>query len=114
MKSIFRRIHSKTDDKANTFIAGDVEMMPTERKCTVRGQEIELTAKEYDMLLSFIKNKNRAFSRQELLNQVWGYDYFGDDRAVDDIIKRLRKKLREAGSSLEIKTVWGFGYKVEG
>ncbi|MDK2880216.1 MAG: two-component system, OmpR family, response regulator CssR [Thermoanaerobacteraceae bacterium] len=114
IKSIFRRIHVKTDDKAETYTAGDVEMVPEERRCTANGKEMDLTAKEYDMLLCFVKNKNRAFNREELLSLVWGYDYFGDDRAVDDIVKRLRKKLRESGSILEIKTVWGFGYKVEG
>jgi DNA-binding response OmpR family regulator len=60
----------------------------------------------------FVRHPRRAFSRQELLDLVWGLDYVGDDRAVDDLVKRVRRKLRECGSTVEIETVWGHGYKL--
>lgn len=72
------------------------------------GVEQEVTTKEFDMLLLFAENVNRAFSREELLIQVWGSDYFGSDRAVDDLVKRIRKKLKD----IQLETVWGYGYRL--
>ncbi|WP_047981015.1 response regulator transcription factor [Ornithinibacillus contaminans] len=72
------------------------------------GEEQDVTTKEYDMLLLFAENVNRAFSREELLVNVWGEDYFGSDRAVDDLVKRIRKKFKE----MPLETVWGFGYRL--
>ncbi|WP_138418957.1 response regulator transcription factor [Aquibacillus sediminis] len=71
-------------------------------------QEVEVTAKEFDMLSILVRHQNRAFSREELLALIWGEDYFGSDRAVDDLIKRLRKKL----DGLPVETVWGYGYRL--
>lgn len=70
--------------------------------------EITLTALEFDLLLLFIKNKNKTFSRDEILNKVWGENYFGTDRVVDDLIRRLRKKM----PLLNINTVYGYGYRL--
>src|SRR5699024_639789 len=71
-------------------------------------REVNITMKEYDILLLFAENPNRAFSREELLDRVWGPDYFGSDRAVDDLVKRLRKKI----ANIPLETVWGFGYRL--
>lgn len=71
------------------------------------GEAVELTSKEYDFILAMVKNPNRAFSREDLLNQIWGADYFGSDRVVDDLVRRIRKKLPE----LKIETLYGFGYR---
>ncbi|WP_026908605.1 response regulator transcription factor [Paucisalibacillus globulus] len=71
-------------------------------------EEQDVTTKEFDMLLLFAENVNRAFSREELLVRIWGDDYFGSDRAVDDLVKRLRKKIKD----LPLETVWGFGYRL--
>jgi len=79
-----------------------------ERRVFWEGEEKDVTTKEFDMLVLFAENINRAFSREELLIQVWGDDYFGSDRAVDDLVKRLRKKF----VSLPLETVWGFGYRL--
>lgn len=81
-----------------------------EKKRTVieNGQLISLTSKEFDVLLLFIQNKGRAFSREEILELIWGIDYFGSDRVVDDLIRRLRKKLPQ----LHIETMYGFGYRL--
>lgn len=92
---------------------GDLEIYPEARRALAGGAELTLTRKEYDLLLLFARHPQRTFSRQEVLDMVWGYDYFGDTRAVDDLVKRLRKKLRAAGSRVQIATVWGVGYRLQ-
>ncbi|WP_249872691.1 response regulator transcription factor [Oceanobacillus saliphilus] len=79
-----------------------------DRRIFFEGKEYEATTKEYDMLLLLAENPNRAFSREELLMKIWGNDYFGSDRAVDDLIKRIRKKM----GNIPLETVWGFGYRL--
>lgn len=69
---------------------------------------IELTSKEFDLLLFFAKHQGQALSREQVLDQVWGDDYFGTDRVVDDLIRRLRKKL----PALQIETIYGYGYRM--
>ncbi len=81
------------------------------RKVTIEGDEIELTPKEYEILTYFIDNKMVALSREQLLNVIWGYDFYGDDRTVDTHIKMLRRSLGEYRDL--IKTVRGMGYKYE-
>ena len=74
----------------------------------------QLTKKEIELLWILATNKNKVFSRENLLNSLWGYDYFGDSRTVDSHIKRLRAKLDEfKHENWEIKTIWGVGYKFE-
>lgn len=70
--------------------------------------EIKLTTLEFDLLLLFLNNKNRTFSREEILKSIWGEDYFGSDRAVDDLVRRLRKKMPK----LNISTIYGYGYRL--
>jgi len=81
------------------------------RNVYVDGKLIELTRKEYELLNHFVKNPNRVFSREQLLNAVWGYDFTGDDRTVDTHVKMLRESLK--GYRKFIVTVWGTGYKFE-
>lgn len=71
-------------------------------------QEIKLTTLEFNLLCLFISNKNKTFSREEILNLVWGEDYFGSDRVVDDLIRRLRKKM----PNIRVSTVYGYGYRL--
>lgn len=71
-------------------------------------KEINLTTLEFDLLLLFINNKNKSFSRDDVLKHVWGEDYFGSDRVVDDLVRRLRKKMPK----LHINTIYGFGYRL--
>lgn len=75
-------------------------------------QELALTTKEYEVLKILVENKGYPLSRDKIIQNIWGYEYDGYDRNVDDTIKRLRKKLKEANSKAEIQTVWGFGYKI--
>ena len=82
------------------------------REVLVGGQPVELTPKEYELLIYFKKNRSIALSRESILNAVWGYDYFGDLRTVDTHVKKLRAKLGDCGSMIE--TVRGYGYRFEG
>lgn len=88
-------------------------LIPSRRQATVDGKELELTPKEFELLLALAANPRAAFSRDQLLDRIWGYDYAGDIRAVDDLVKRVRKKLREIGARVEIVTVWGYGYRLK-
>ena len=76
---------------------------------TVDGKPIELSAKEFELLTYFLENSGRALSREQILNHVWNYDYYGDARTIDTHVKKLRSKMGEKGDL--IKTVWGLGYK---
>lgn len=80
----------------------------------IDGEPVSLTKKEIEILWTLTNDKNKVFSRENLLNSVWGYDYFGDNRTVDSHIKRLRSKLDKYSHGLwQIKTIWGVGYKFE-
>lgn len=91
--------------------AGDVVLDPSAHTVTVSGKSVDLSTKEYELLKYFMENRQIALSREKILNHVWEYDYFGDDRTIDTHVKKLRSKLGEAGK--HIVTVWGVGYKFE-
>ena len=91
--------------------AGTLILYPSSRQVTVNGMEAELTHKEFEMLRLFMQNKNQVFSREQLLNRVWGYDYEGNTRTVDTHIKTLRQKLGSEGH--HIVTLIRSGYKFE-
>lgn len=93
----------------NNRIAVDgYELDEVQRKIYADDKEIELTTKEFDLLMMFIKNKGIAFSRDKILENVWDENYFGSDRVVDDTLRRLRKKL----PNLNIHTIYGYGYRL--
>ncbi|CDQ18721.1 response regulator transcription factor [Halobacillus karajensis] len=96
------------EEEQETIKVGALELNESERQAYFNGKEVEVTTKEFEMLKILASQENRAFSREELLIKVWGEDYYGSDRAVDDLIKRLRKKMKE----LPIETVWGHGYRL--
>jgi len=78
---------------------------------SVEEKQVELSFKEFELLIYFMENEGIALSREKILNNVWNYDYFGDARTIDTHVKKLRSKLGESGSY--IKTIWGMGYKFE-
>ncbi len=78
---------------------------------TVDGKQIDLSFKEFELLLYFVENKGIALSREKILNNVWNYDYFGDARTIDTHVKKIRSKLGDYGKN--INTIWGMGYKFE-
>ncbi|MDI3543615.1 MAG: two-component system, OmpR family, response regulator ResD [Candidatus Atribacteria bacterium] len=83
------------------------------KKVEIKEKEINLTPKEFELLWFLVNHPQRVYTREQLLEYVWGYDFLGDARTVDTHIKRLREKLSEGGISSSIKTVWGYGYKFE-
>lgn len=101
----------RTNGKENAYTYKDLKVDYLGRKVTVENKEVNLTPKEYELLTYFIKNKNVALSRQQLLNSVWDYDYYGDDRTVDTHVKMLRKSLGKYRDL--IRTVREVGYKYE-
>ncbi|AEF94290.1 two component transcriptional regulator, winged helix family [Desulfotomaculum nigrificans CO-1-SRB] len=116
VKAVLRRMAPGTvnlpqPERLLTF--PDLEINPESRVVVVKGQEISLTPREFDLLLFLASFPGRAFSREQLLTNVWGYDYFGDLRTVDTHINRLRDKLSVNGARQPIATVWGVGYKFE-
>lgn len=105
VNNIIRRTYKDT----NTRISIDgYELDEEQRKVYADNNEIELTTKEFDLLMMFIKNKGIAFSRDKILENVWDENYFGSDRVVDDTLRRLRKKL----PNLNIHTIYGYGYRL--
>ncbi|MCR5625805.1 MAG: response regulator transcription factor [Lachnospiraceae bacterium] len=91
--------------------AGGITIDKAAHSVMIDGCEIELSFKEFELLVYFIENKNIALSREKILNNVWNYDYFGDARTIDTHVKKLRAKMGEKGDL--IKTIWGMGYKLE-
>lgn len=115
VKSIFRRIDlDKTTAGNNQCIdIFDIRMNPNTKQAEFNGKSIGLTGMEFNLLYYLSVNKNRAVSRSELLDKVWGFECEVETRATDDMIKRIRRKLADAGSILKIDTVWGYGFKIE-
>ena len=113
IKAIIRRTKKKAPEtEANRVIEkGDLHMDCDSRRLTIGGKEINLTAKEFDLLELMALNPNKVYSRDHLLNAVWGYDYPGDVRTVDVHIRRLREKIEQNPSEPKyVHTKWGVGY----
>ncbi|WP_026893724.1 response regulator transcription factor [Clostridiisalibacter paucivorans] len=116
IKAIFRRVNSKNTRNGEQIIkVDDFTINTLGRKITVKGREINLTAKEFDLFLLLATNPGKVFNREELLEIIWGYEYFGDLRTVDVHIRRLREKIEQNSSQAEyILTKWGVGYYFRG
>ncbi|OJU16634.1 MAG: DNA-binding response regulator [Clostridiales bacterium 43-6] len=108
VKKLLERTYGTTETPGKTYIINNYEVDEEKRTVTEEGSEIFLTSKEMDLLLTFVRNTGRPFSRDSLLTLIWGDDYFGSERVVDDLIRRLRKKLPD----LHIETVYGQGYRL--
>lgn len=114
IKAILRRIHFEKEPTITQLSLGSLRLFLEKRQAIVDEQEIKLTKKEFELLVLFAKYPNKVFTRDNLLDAVWGYDYFGDSRTVDSHIKRLRAKLKKASvADCQIETVWGEGYRIE-
>ena len=114
VRAIMRRM-DRTEEKTGQVMVFDNLTINLENYTVFLGDNnVFLTKKEIEILWTLFSNKNKVFSRENLLNTVWGYEYFGDARTVDSHIKRLRAKLDEFSHPLwDIKTIWGVGYKFE-
>ena len=91
--------------------AGGITVDKSAHIVTIDGKEVDLSFKEFELLVYFMENQGIALSREKILNSVWNYDYFGDARTIDTHVKKLRSKLGSKGEM--IKTIWGLGYKLE-
>ncbi len=111
VKAVLRR-YSSDNFKNEIIKLSDLSIDSTSYKVIYNGEEIKMPPKEFELLYYLANNKNKVFTREQLLCEVWGYDYPGDSRTVDVHIKRLREKL-SGGEQWEIQTVWGVGYKFE-
>ena len=112
VKAVFRRIvKTETDEQKAAFDQLEIDLSNYTVVCG--GQELEMPPKEIELLYFLASHSNKVFTREQLLEQVWGFDYFGDSRTVDVHIKRIREKRNAQDVSWQIKTVWGVGYKFE-
>ena len=109
VKAILRRTRRAARPQAPVHVS-DLTIDPARHEVTIAGQPVELRPKEFDLLLVLAEHRGIVLSREQLLDQVWGYDFYGETRTVDVHIAHLRKKL--AGHSVEIETVLGVGYKL--
>lgn len=112
VKTILRRV-SSSEHKENklTSPSGDIEVDYNTRNVKIKGKQIDLTAKEFDLMDLFVSNPGRVYSRENLLDIVWGYDYPGDIRTVDVHVRRLREKIEPNSAQPEyVLTKWGVGY----
>jgi len=115
IKAVLRRLQKNEADDRKVLSHLDLVVDLENRTVTKAGKPVELTLKEYELLELLIKNPRKVFGREELLRQVWGYDYMGDTRAVDVCVTRLRKKIEDDSSNPKhILTVYGFGYRFGG
>lgn len=115
LKIIFRRIEPVmvSDHETTTYQIKDLKIDDSKRVCSVKDKELSLTNNEYMLLAYLVKNKNISFTRENLIQNIWGYDYVGESRMIDDLVKRLRKKLKSFDAQVEITTVWGYGYRID-
>lgn len=105
VNNIIRRVYSKDKQK---LTYKDYTIDFEKRMVLHKGESINLTTLEFDLLYMFVTNINKSFSRDDILNNIWGENYFGTDRVVDDLVRRLRKKMPE----LDINTIYGYGYRL--
>lgn len=118
IKALLRRSQPKEPEKRkidnDVLTYGTLRIEQGKRKAYAGVKELSLTPTEFDFMVYMIKHKERAVGREELLNTLWKMSWQADTRAADDLVKRLRKKLRECGCKIGIETVWGFGFRLVG
>lgn len=106
VNNIIKRVYKKQDREVLCYDTYSIDL--AKRVVFKDDKEIKLTTLEFDLLILLITNKEKSFSRDEILTSVWGNDYFGTDRVVDDLVRRLRKKMPK----LNISTIYGYGYRL--
>lgn len=106
---VLQRVYGKVEEPETSIINIAPYVLDENKREIARDNHIiELTSKEYDLALFFAKHRGQALSREQIINFIWGEDYFGTDRSVDDLVRRLRKKLPE----LRVETIYGYGYRM--
>ena len=114
INAILRRIHFEKENLQEILWIGQIRLNLASRKAYYQEEELTFTKKEFELIALFAKYPDKVFSRDNILDTIWGYDYYGDSRTVDSHIKRLRSKLKKTGvKNCSIETVWGKGYRLE-
>ena len=114
VKSVLRRYQTHANQNDDEVIKFDnIEISHQKYELKLRGKAVDVPPKELELLYFLASNYNRVFTRDQLLDKVWGFDYLGDSRTVDVHVKRLREKLEGVSDKWTLKTVWGVGYKFE-
>ena len=106
VNNIIKRVYQSFDSKIINYLDYTIDL--DKRVVSIKDKPIKLTTLEFDLLILLVENINKSFSREDILNAVWGNDYFGSDRAVDDLVRRLRKKM----PLLNVNTIYGYGYRL--
>lgn len=110
VKGLLRRASPAKATEESILRFGTLQLSELRRTALIEGKALDLTPTEFDFLAYMLKNQDRAVGREEILKSLWQYET--DTRAADDLLKRLRKKLRAAGDTVQIETVWGFGFRL--
>ncbi len=113
IKAVLRRSSKDNDFEIQEVTFDKLKINLTNYELVVDGKVIDTPPKELELIYHLASNSNRVFTRDQLLDEVWGFDYYGDSRTVDVHVKRLREKLEGVSDKWELKTVWGVGYKFE-
>ena len=113
IKAVLRRTATVVEESAKQVDYEDLSINLTNYEMKVKGEVINTPPKELELIYHLASNPNRVFTRDQLLDEVWGFDYYGDSRTVDVHVKRLREKLENVSDKWALKTVWGVGYKFE-
>lgn len=113
IKAVLRRIDNEKNSKKSEVKYDKLIINITNYELVVDGQRIDTPPKELELIYHLASNPNRVYTRDQLLDEVWGFDYYGDSRTVDVHVKRLREKLENVSEEWSLKTVWGVGYKFE-
>lgn len=114
VRAVMRRITDTDSTSGQIFKYDNLKINMDDYTVEIDDKDLSLTKKEIEILWTLASNKNKVFTRDNLLNSLWGYDYFGDSRTVDSHIRRLRSKIDDfSHENWEIKTIWGVGYKFE-
>lgn len=112
VKALLRRTEDLRPAQENRYVIGDLTVNQKRHEVLVKGEAVTLTKKEFDMLCYLLENKGMVLTRDQLLNQIWGYDFDGENRTMDVHIRTLRQKLGDCGTYIE--TIRGIGYKIGG
>ena len=114
VRAVLRRAAPQTAEKEGKIVTYDkLSINMTNYELKVDGKQVDAPPKEMELIYHLASNPNRVFTRDQLLDEVWGFDYYGDSRTVDVHVKRLREKLEGVSDKWTLKTVWGVGYKFE-
>ena len=113
IKAVMRRYETKNQEVSKEVVYPNLIINLSNYELKIEGKAIDIPPKELELLFFLCSNPNRVYTREQLLEEVWGFDYFGDSRTVDVHVKRLREKLEGHEKNWQLKTVWGVGYKFE-